>query len=367
MRTFTRLVAGAALAAAATAMTVVPAIADPPKGVTPKATDIVGVGSNTIQALMNQFSVDHNKAFPKGAKLFTWDAVNPKTGLDENIATKKGCAKIVRPNGSGAGVSALILNSKVGKNFCIDFARSSSPRSSSNPPKAKGGVVFVALAKDAVTFAANKTTNVPKNLTTKQLAAIYNCTVTTWNQVGGKSHARINAQLPQTSSGTRKFFLAEIGVVNPGSCVDSSKGENENNFPEENEGTNSFLKGANVIYPYSVGAYIAAVFHSTGKGKNAVHHRQPRHDGAAQPQRHRADHRQGRCHHHQREVHPELHPHAVRRGPLGQHQGQHPGLPRADLRLGARQGKGLGLLEQDRPEGHHQLRLPDHPVLRAGS
>jgi ABC-type phosphate transport system substrate-binding protein len=268
MRTFTRLVAGVALAAAATAMTVVPAIADPPKGVTPKATDIAGVGSNTIQALMNQFSVDYNKAFPKGAKLFTWDAVNPKTGLDENIATKKGCAKIVRPNGSGAGVSALILNSKVGKNFCIDFARSSSPRSSSNPPKAKGGVVFVALAKDAVTFAANKVTNAPKNLTTAKLAAIYNCTATTWNQVGGKSHAKINAQLPQTSSGTRKFFLAEIGVTNPGSCVDAAKGENENNLPEENEGTNAFLKGANVIYPYSVGAYIAAVFHSTGKGKN---------------------------------------------------------------------------------------------------
>lgn len=268
MRTFIKLLAGAAAAATVTAMAVAPAMADPPKGVKPKPTDIVGVGSNTIQNLMDQLSVDYVKAFPKLAHLYSWDALNPKTGLDDNIATKKGCASIVRPNGSGAGVAALILNAKVGKNFCIDFSRSSSPRSSSNPPKAKGGVVFVALGKDAVTYATNSVSNAPKNLTTADLNKIYNCTATTWNQVGGKSHAKINAQLPQTSSGTRKFFLAEIGVTAPGSCVDSSKGENINNFPEENEGTDPFLKGANVIYPYSVGAYIAAVFHSSGKGKN---------------------------------------------------------------------------------------------------
>jgi ABC-type phosphate transport system substrate-binding protein len=268
MRLFPKLIAAVGVTASAIALTVAPAMADPPKGVAPKATDIAGVGSNTIQGLMDQISVDYNKAFPKLAHLYSWDAVNPKTGLDENIATKKSCAKIVRPNGSGAGVSALILNSKVGKNFCIDFARSSSPRSASNPPKAKGGVVFVALAKDAVTYATNSVSNAPKNLSTAQLAAIYNCTATTWNQVGGTSHAKINAQIPQTSSGTRKFFLAEIGVTAPGSCVGAAKGENENNLPEENEGTDKFLQGANVIYPYSVGAYIAAVFHSTGKGKN---------------------------------------------------------------------------------------------------
>jgi ABC-type phosphate transport system substrate-binding protein len=268
MRLFPKLIAAGAIAASAIALSVGPALADPPKGVQPKSTDIVGVGSNTIQNLMDQLSVNYNKAFTKGSRLYSWDALNPKTGLDDNIATKKGCADIVRPNGSGAGVAALILNSKVSGHFCIDFARSSSPRSSSNPPKAKGGVVFVALAKDAVTFATNKGSNAPSNLTTADLAAIYNCTATKWNQVGGKSSATIDAQLPQTSSGTRKFFLAEIGVTAPGSCVNSANGENINNYPEENEGTDPFLQGKNVIYPYSVGAYIAAVFHSTGKTKN---------------------------------------------------------------------------------------------------
>jgi ABC-type phosphate transport system substrate-binding protein len=268
MRLFPKLIAAGAIAASAIALTVAPAMADPPKGVAPKSTDIVGVGSNTIQNLMDQLSVDYNKAFPKGSKLYSWDALNPKTGLDDNIATKKHCSPIVRPNGSGAGLAALILNAKVGGHFCIDFSRSSSPRSASAPPKAKGGVVFVALAKDAVTYATNAGSNAPNNLTAADLAKIYNCTATTWNQVGGKSHATIDAQLPQTSSGTRKFFLAEIGVTAPGSCVNSAKGENINNYPEENEGTNAFLKGANVIYPYSAGAYIAAVFHSSGKDKN---------------------------------------------------------------------------------------------------
>ncbi len=273
MRKWMRLVAGATVTVSATALVIAPAMADPINGsgkaVTPKATDVISVGAQTDQDLFNQLSVDYNKAFPKAnARLYSWDAINPKTGLDEDVSFKKGCAPILRPNGSGAGVSTLILNAKVGKNFCVDFARSSSPRSSSNPPKAKGGVVFVAVAKDAVTFATNTKTNAPKNLTTADLAAIYNCTVTTWNQVGGTSHATIDAQLPPTTSGTRKFFLAEIGVTAPGSCVNSSKGETANNPPEENEGTNPFVQGRNVIFPYAVGTWIGQVFHSSGKNKN---------------------------------------------------------------------------------------------------
>jgi ABC-type phosphate transport system substrate-binding protein len=269
MRTFTKLVATTAVAASAMALTVAPAMADPPRGITPRQSAIVGVGSNTIQNLMNQLSVDYNKAHRTGSRLYTWDAVDPRTGLDNNIATKGTCATIMRPNGSGAGVAALILNAKTKDgNFCIDYARSSSPRSSSNPPDAKGGVVFVALAKDAVTYATNTGSNAPTHLTIAQLARIYNCTATTWNQVGGTSHAKIDAQLPQTSSGTRKFFLASIGVTAPGSCVDHGKGESPNFLPEENEGTNKFLQGANVIYPFSIGAYIAERFHSTGPAKN---------------------------------------------------------------------------------------------------
>jgi hypothetical protein len=104
-----------------------------------------------------------------------------------------------------------------------------------------------------VTFATNSTSNAPANLTTAQLNAIYTCTDTNWSQVGGKS-APIDAQLPQTSSGTRAFFLAAIGVSTPGSCVNSTA--------EENEGVDPVLKGPDVIFPYSIGKYIAEKFHS---------------------------------------------------------------------------------------------------------
>ncbi len=281
MRMLIKLMAAAAAAATVSAMAVVPAMADPINGsgkaVQPKETDIVGVGSDTIEFLLDQLSVDYNASHKTGPRLYSWDALNPVTGADENIREKFGCGSALRPDGSSAGILAAKggafaltsnLKTKDKKSFCSDFARSSRGRTpSTDPSKSKGGIVFDTLAKDAVTYATNKTTNAPANLTTHDLNLIYTCTDTNWSQLGGKS-GKINAQLPQTSSGTRSFFLAEIGVVTPGNCVDASKGEpptqtNLNgNLPEENEGVNPFLKGANVIYPYSTGKYLAEAFHS---------------------------------------------------------------------------------------------------------
>jgi ABC-type phosphate transport system substrate-binding protein len=261
MRTLKKLLAAAAVAASATAMAVGPALADPINGsgkpVTPKETDVVGVGSDTLEFLMDQLSFDYNKSHATGPRLYSWDALNPKTGLTDNIKEKAGCAVTPRPNGSSAGITALVTSPKTsdGKHFCVDYARSSRARKPSDPPKMVGGIVFVALAKDAVTYATNSTTNAPANLTTAQLTSIYNCTVTNWSQVGGKP-GTINAELPQTSSGTRAFFLKAIGldVAGPGGCVKS--------IAEENEGINSVLKGANTIFPYSIGKFIAEKFHS---------------------------------------------------------------------------------------------------------
>jgi len=256
MRMLRKLLTAAVVTASATALAAGPALADPINGkgkpVKPKETDIVGVGSDTIQFLLDQFSFDYNKSHKKGPRLYSWDALNPKTGLTDNISLKSGCAKIARPNGSSAGIATLAANQKTGdkKHFCADFGRSSRPRASTDPSRSKGGIQFVALGKDAVTYATNATTNAPANLSTAQLNAIYSCTVTNWSSVGGKN-APIKAELPQTSSGTRAFFLTAIGL---GGCVDST--------PEENEGVNSHLKGPNVIFPFSIGKYIAEKFHS---------------------------------------------------------------------------------------------------------
>lgn len=238
-----------------------PALADPLntslQPVTPRATDVVGVGSDTTEYPLDQLMVDYQKAHTTGTYIYSWNATNPSTGaVGDPIVTKSGCTSIARPDGSSAGITALIQNQKTtsGTNFCIDFARSSRGRQSTDPPAASGGILFVPMAQDAVTYATQSTTNAPGNLTAAQLNAIYTCTARTWNQVGGTSTGTIKPFLPQTGSGTRAFFLSAIGVTTPGSCVNSSV--------QENEWVNTALHTVNAIAPFSIGKWIAQKYHS---------------------------------------------------------------------------------------------------------
>lgn len=268
MRTFTRLMAGAAAAVAATAMaiTAVPALADPPK--TPAAGDVVGVGSDTIQNVLNQFSVSYNATHKSGPRLFSWDATNPKTGvIGDMITLKKGCKQIARPNGSSGGIAALTTeNASTGGHPCMDFARSSRDRAPTDPAFAAGGISFVTLGGDAVTYATFPGSNAPANLTTSDLFKIYTCAVTNWKQVGGKN-APIKAFIPQSGSGTRSFFLTAIGITSgvPGTCVsDGATKKVPAGTIEENEGVNALLNKdkPDTIFPYSIGKYIAERYHS---------------------------------------------------------------------------------------------------------
>jgi ABC-type phosphate transport system substrate-binding protein len=264
MRMLSKLLAGSAAAATLVALAAGPALADPPKGVTPKATDVVGVGSDTTTFALDQLSHDYNASHKSGAKLYSWDALNPTTGaVGDPIVTKAGCASIPRPDGSSAGITALDANTADGTGFCIDFARSSRGRASTDPPYATGGIAFTALAGDAVTYATRSKaaggTNAPANLTTAQLASIYECNVTNWDQLTPPGpNATIAAFLPQSGSGTRSFFLTALGggvtPITPGACVNSTV--------QENEGVDPQLNSPNAIVPFSVAKYIAEAYHS---------------------------------------------------------------------------------------------------------
>ena len=185
------------------------------------------MGSDTIQNVLDQFAADYNPTVSAtSTHLYSWDATNPLTGaIGDSIAEKTGCSSIPRPDGSSAGITQLATFQKThdGKFFCSSFARSSRARASTDPAFAPGGIAFVDLAGDAVTWSAQATTNAPATLTTAQLAAIYNCTDTNWSQVGGKN-APIHAFIPQSGSGTRSFFLGAIGIATPGSCVSDDSG-----------------------------------------------------------------------------------------------------------------------------------------------
>jgi len=241
--------------------------------VTPRYCDVVGSGSNTIEYLMDQYSLNYNAALLKAHKKFSqttsckkdptpffysWDALqNSAATTSGNIAPKPGCASAPRPNGSSAGITALSFNVKVtghSSDYCWDFARSSRAKESSDPP----ATTFVPLALDNVTYATASTSNAPKNLTTADLNAIYSCTATTWNEVGGTSTATIDPLLPQPHSGTLAFFEAAIGITTPGPCV------TQPTSLEENEGVNSIFatNSANEIIPFSAGKWISQAYHS---------------------------------------------------------------------------------------------------------
>jgi ABC-type phosphate transport system substrate-binding protein len=100
VRIVSKLLLAATAAAAVTAMMAAPALADPPAGVTPKPRDVVGVGSDTIQNVMDQFSVDYNATHTSG-KLYSWDATNPTTGaMGDPIQLKSGSANCKIPRAS---------------------------------------------------------------------------------------------------------------------------------------------------------------------------------------------------------------------------------------------------------------------------
>ena len=267
MRLVSNLLAGCAVLAVV-AVSAPAALADPPSATTPRPSDVVGVGSDTIGYLLDQLSYDYDQAHPGASSLlYSWDEVNPATGqAGDAIVTKAGCAPIPRPDGSSAGIAALeagVTDPAAPGAFCTDYAGSSRGPSASDPACAAGGVCFVALASDAVTWAsrdaASGGTDAPASLTRAQLEAIYLCKITNWGKAGGKN-APIRAFLPQSSSGIRTAWLTALGggsaPITPGACVRTA-----GNTLQDNEGTNPALNSPETIVPYSVADYIAQVYH----------------------------------------------------------------------------------------------------------
>jgi hypothetical protein len=271
MRMLNKGIAGAAVAAMLT-LAAGFALADPPAGVTPSASSVVGVGSNTTEYLLDQFAADYDHAHPHGTQIYSFDACQGSTCTSAPpVVTKKGCRAVTRVSidGSSYGITALEANVADGKGlFCIDFARSSRYPETTDPT----GITFVALALDGVTYASlAKGSNVPGNLTTAQLHAIYTCSVTrkgyrpnTWGALLGtkaKKGTRNIAFAPYLPSSYEGYSSSYIGVTvsGPAKCVTQPP------TLEENEGIDPIFKGKtapNILVPFSVGKWIAQAYHS---------------------------------------------------------------------------------------------------------
>jgi ABC-type phosphate transport system substrate-binding protein len=320
------LVAAGATGAVAAALLAAPALAEPinphtQKLVTPKPWDIVGVGSESISYVSDQLTYNYDcygtakkqsgkcttrKDSPANPYIYSWDAVPPSNLNDtqSQIKAKLGCKKNNRPDGSSAGITALEDNSLGNTHYtykhktftvpCVNFARSSRPRGSSDAPYGKGGIAFDTLWADAVTYASTnlkgESTNVPNDLTKAELIDIFSCSMPanngfpkdTWGAVVGSSApdptALVDPIVPQKGSGTLSFWMeTALGLSQDSEPqCGTAGGLSVAQQPEENEGISPvfLLNGKpnpNVIYPYSVGAYLSEEFHSASCAKHASH------------------------------------------------------------------------------------------------
>ncbi|MEK2491416.1 substrate-binding domain-containing protein [Kitasatospora purpeofusca] len=252
-KAFVRLLTSTALAlSSAVGLGGGPAVADP---WTPAARDIVGVGGHSSAALLNRLSQDYN-AFLAGngdttsPRLYSWDAVGSSP-----IVPKSGAAAIARPAGAESGIQTLMNTTSA----TVDFARvERRPIAYAGDNPASN---FVALARDAVSWAAKGTGHAPANLTTAQLKGIYECTIGNWRQIDpALPDARIKPLLPSSDSATRRFFMTAIGSgseVMPGACVTS--------LPQvEDQGVGAEFNDDDALVPYSVGHYIGQVYKGHG-------------------------------------------------------------------------------------------------------
>jgi ABC-type phosphate transport system substrate-binding protein len=242
---------------------VTPAYAD----YAPNAKDVVGVGSDTLQYLVD-FAADGDQLGDPGYntaankyRLISFDATAdanarlaygnfgqtgntagncaPGTGsdvgsinsaqtggapciLNPTIVLRAGDNPIQRPNGSGAGAKALSAYSQ------ITFSRASAcqgPTTDTVLGEPCGGNLStsfddIEVGTDPLAMLAATSTNAVA-LSAQQLNKIYSCNATVWTAVGGTSGDTIIPIIPQLGSGTRTVFLQFIGLTNStlGSCV----------------------------------------------------------------------------------------------------------------------------------------------------
>jgi ABC-type phosphate transport system substrate-binding protein len=232
----------ATVAAALSAGLVSPASAD----VQPGAKDAVAVGSDTVQYVAD-FVDDGTPGGLSGfnsantaRRVFSFDATGDANGrasyqngtstaLASTIVIRANSKPIVRPNGSGAGISALLADST----HQIDFVRSSrlpkASEESDSRATAFGGIHVFRIATDGLQIAVNSngagnpSWNGPAGLSAAELINIYNGTYKRWSDVpsytGPNPADAIIPILPQVGSGTRNDFLADLKAANGGTDV----------------------------------------------------------------------------------------------------------------------------------------------------
>ncbi|MBA3782733.1 MAG: Ig-like domain repeat protein [Nocardioides sp.] len=226
-----------------------PAQADP--SAVPNLGDVVGVGSDTSMYAVTYLAdgkdgVAGYNAGKTTGRLMSFDAaIKDAGGTQTNSTTvvlQETHAAVNRPNGSGAGKSTLY---GAGNNPDVDFARSSSAISATEK---SNGLFAFPFAKDNLALATATTSNAPATISSADMVKIYSGVVTNWSQLGG-SAGLIAPKIPQTGSGTRDFFVAQLKAANGGTDVTLAP-----SVTEVQEHDDAPIKAdPNAVAPFSVG------------------------------------------------------------------------------------------------------------------
>jgi ABC-type phosphate transport system substrate-binding protein len=284
-----------------------PASADP-------VTTYVAVGSDTTQDVMNGLAQGLGGGF-----VGSWDAINPNTGAAHDLITAKPGCQFARPNGSGEGVDALRTALGGGPGTaptprpgtgCVDIARSSSGPATN----ASGQLVYIPFALDAVAMAtgpasavtgsdpsvATSITNadqfslgtlaVGANPSTGLIRLYHDCLPTVVGGVTYTPDVNIHLYIPQSGSGTRKFWAQKLGnfdPTSPPSCVhdhifDPVAGTFTGAQVQEHDGT-VFTNDALAVAPFSIAQWISqsrtTQTHAIDRRHNATLHSMSAVDG----------------------------------------------------------------------------------------
>lgn len=231
-----------------------------------QASDILGVGSDTAQFGLNFLGegdvngdTGFNNANP-ARRLVSVDSsgdANGGTTTGATVVLRANSKPVTRPNGSGAGVTALLNDT--GSTEVINWVRSSRLPTAAEQTTASnrgwGGLHVYQFATDGLRIAVSSsvTTHAPTSLTVADLVNIYSGTYTTWSQVPGYSGANgssvIKPYIPQSGSGTRNFFLADLQAANGGTAITLGA-----NVLTSQEHDPTLIKSdADAIAPFSVG------------------------------------------------------------------------------------------------------------------
>jgi len=203
-----------------------------------------GTGSDTTQGVLNGLS---NAVQVNGQlAIASYDAGGngaSATITTKDPATTPNCT-INRPSGSGAGVNTLTNPNTAG---CVNFARSSADNSGSY---AGQNLTYIPFATDAVAVGIRTDSQIGRSLSTAQLTKIYNC--------GTPS---VTPFLPQFNSGTRKFFLQQLGFADAADFTSQANHtcikETDGNGNPLLENTGTLITDPTAVVPYAISSYLA--------------------------------------------------------------------------------------------------------------